>query len=1113
VTLRRLYPLVSLLLGALALGALALTTPGAALRSVEALALGTLIALLWALGAWGAGGVVSLAPAAAWLAYLALGGVDEALWAAVLGALVGSLAWLLPGGAPWSVGRRLLGLLASLGGIALALLAAHAVYRALDGRLPLARLTSGDALPLVASAVALLAAWRVMYALTAWLAPRRATPDAPLAPAWIAAALALPLAPLGSAAYHSLAHGTLALLGAALIAFAAALRWQRRLIEQDRQRAREWAATGAISRLLAPDLTLDALLDAVAQQASDLLGARGVTVALLEADGRTLRFPLHAVEGARELLAPRELADGVLDHVIRQNRPLLLPDRAPRRARALGLTPPPDPARAWIGAPLEVRGRVLGALAVFSADPDRAFTVEDARLLASIAGQAALVLEGARLVGAAPHAVQIATLNNVVGVLSGTLDIQQVLDLVISSALAVGGANAAALYLWPDEDIRRAPELVRQAGLGAPFAAEPPAPVMLDYDLEDLARRRQPLIVADVHADQRARAVRAAAYRAGKRGWAEFLLRRGEKFLGILVFAYDDPRPFAPEEIELLRTFASQAALAISNARLYTQTDEALQRRVEQLSALSDISRELAATLNLPRLFQLVLDRAAEATGSQAAALLLAEGQRAAPVVVAARGFDAEGLDRTPLLSLVGAAYRTGRPIVVPDVRGDPQAAPLSPRTRAQLVVPIARGDEVLGVIALGSERPASYTADDRSFVAQLATQAGIAIDNARLFRRTEIGRDRLQVILDSMLEGVILLGTGGQIALANPRVERLLGLPPARIAGRTVAALLDDPALDVAQRLGFTPDALRALIGALQAGEWEAARQHAPRQTFEVAAPGKTRVLERSAAAARDDSGRGLGMLLVFMDVTEQRALAQAREDLSSMIVHDLRGPLTAINTSLKLLDELAQDSPDPNPLITRTTAASGRAVRKLLNLVDSLLDISKMESGAMTLDREPTPLAPLVTTVLDELRPLADELEVALDAEIPRDLPPLAVDAAKTERILLNLVDNAVKYTPGEGRVWVEAEPDPADAGFARIRVCDTGPGIPDEFKQKLFERFVQVAGQRGRRRGTGLGLAFCRMAVEAHGGRIWVEDNPGGGAVVAFTLPVADLTDLLD
>ncbi|MEL7674251.1 MAG: HAMP domain-containing sensor histidine kinase, partial [Chloroflexota bacterium] len=190
-----------------------------------------------------------------------------------------------------------------------------------------------------------------------------------------------------------------------------------------------------------------------------------------------------------------------------------------------------------------------------------------------------------------------------------------------------------------------------------------------------------------------------------------------------------------------------------------------------------------------------------------------------------------------------------------------------------------------------------------------------------------------------------------------------------------------------------------------------------------------------------------------------------------------------------------------------------SGRAVRKMLGLVDSLLDIAKLENGVMKLEREPVLFPSVCRAVIEEYAPLAEDLAIHLRADLRAGLPALYVDEEKVERVLLNLVDNATKFTPAEGYIIVRAAPLPAGEGaepMVQITVEDNGPGIPDEDKERLFNRFTQLETRQGRRRGTGLGLAFCRLAVEAHGGRIWIEDAPDGGARFVFTLPAVNIPE---
>jgi signal transduction histidine kinase len=224
-------------------------------------------------------------------------------------------------------------------------------------------------------------------------------------------------------------------------------------------------------------------------------------------------------------------------------------------------------------------------------------------------------------------------------------------------------------------------------------------------------------------------------------------------------------------------------------------------------------------------------------------------------------------------------------------------------------------------------------------------------------------------------------------------------------------------------------------------------------------------------------------------------------------MIIHDLRSPLTAVTTSLKLMTEIVPKESDIRPLVETTADASRRAIRKILSRVDSLLDISRMESGFINLDTKPTELATLVDSVCIELSPLAHELIIAIKTEIPEDMPLLAIDADKVERVLLNLLDNALKFAPMGSTVTIRARARSEKDGYSRTDVIDFGPGVPDEYKTRLFDRFVQVEGRSGKRRGSGLGLSFCRLVAEGHGGRIWIEDNPGGGSIFSMTLPLVN------
>jgi signal transduction histidine kinase len=242
-----------------------------------------------------------------------------------------------------------------------------------------------------------------------------------------------------------------------------------------------------------------------------------------------------------------------------------------------------------------------------------------------------------------------------------------------------------------------------------------------------------------------------------------------------------------------------------------------------------------------------------------------------------------------------------------------------------------------------------------------------------------------------------------------------------------------------------------------------------------------------------RDDIDRAYAEL--------RRAEAQ-RDSLTAMLVHDLRTPLTAIIGPIEMLttDLAGQLDEMQAELLTMCSQSAHR----LLGLVNDLLDVSKMESGEMTLDLTATDPAHLVTDRANQLAPLARERGIILSAETGPGLPTLQTDSDLLIRVLVNLVGNALKFTPAGGTVTVSAQADTSHSNVT-FAVRDTGEGIPRESFERIFEKFGQVEGrQAGRKMSTGLGLTFCRMAVEAHGGRIWIESELGKGSTFSFTIP---------
>ncbi len=233
---------------------------------------------------------------------------------------------------------------------------------------------------------------------------------------------------------------------------------------------------------------------------------------------------------------------------------------------------------------------------------------------------------------------------------------------------------------------------------------------------------------------------------------------------------------------------------------------------------------------------------------------------------------------------------------------------------------------------------------------------------------------------------------------------------------------------------------------------------------------------------------------------------LMRLREEVADMIVHDLRSPLGVIANGLELLIEMLPSDAKTEYAVS-VIGAMERSVQRMQRLVNTLLSIARLETGEI-LHLLPLDLYTLVEEIMVEELPLAESRGVTLQAHLPEDLPLVLADRDFLERVLVNLLDNALAHVPEDGQVWVEAHPQ---TDKVQVEIIDTGPGIPPEDRERIFEKFTQVQHPVKTRRGVGLGLAFCRMAVEAHGGRIWIKDGPQGrGSRFIFTIPMAQDDD---
>jgi len=533
--------------------------------------------------------------------------------------------------------------------------------------------------------------------------------------------------------------------------------------------------------------------------------------------------------------------------------------------------------------------------------------------------------------------------------------------------------------------------------------------------------------------------------------------------------------------------------------------------RSQQLGTLNKVLLLLTETLSPDNVLDTVISSASAVSEATAIAVYLFEEDGELKLIRCAGLSDAFANDPPkPLLSVSQEQLSADdSKVIVKNVDRDSRTEHLRDVMKREgksgwIELPLRVLGRGLGLIVVYFDTPQAVSEESVELLRTFANQAAQAIQNADLYvgtyRRATLARDRMQAILDTMTEGLVLVDRQGSIALANPGLD-LIDLDNHKLSGSALTDLLNNAQLNLLEKMGYESEAeISALLDWLKT-------PYEPLQlrvaSYAVIHNNKKWFIRREAIPVHDEDGGVIGMLLVFYNETEQRELEQARENFSRMVVHDLRSPLTAVTSSIMLLTEMIPPESEFNRVVNRTAKASQRAIRKLLNRVDSLLDIARMQSGDMKLDIEAAALAKLVDNACAELYPLASELHVTFKTEVA-DSPMLEVDVDKIERVLLNLVDNALKFSPVGSEIVVRAQYD--GGSYVRIDVVDRGSGIPEIHRQTIFDSFVQIKDQRGLRRGSGLGLTFCKLAIEAHGGQIWIEENSLGGSIFSFTLPTA-------
>lgn len=563
-------------------------------------------------------------------------------------------------------------------------------------------------------------------------------------------------------------------------------------------------------------------------------------------------------------------------------------------------------------------------------------------------------------------------------------------------------------------------------------------------------------------------------------------------------------------------------------------------QRSRELAALHEAALAITAELSLDKVLQKIVDAAQELANARYVALgVLGEDDRLAyfvtagltPAEIAAIG------DRPHGSGLLGVLLRSQRPLRLPNIGAHPESCgfpPHHPPMTSFLGAPLIHRGRTVGSLYLsekvGSEQ---FTAEDEALIEMLAAQAAVAVENARLFglsdealhRKVEelqAERRNLRAIADQMPEGVAIVDASAEnVVLANRAARTLLGAgaPQAgdanggRIALRPVGAG-GEP----------VPPAETAMHRAVVNGETVAVEQMCLTR-----ADGSEFTALANVAPLYDREGHIIGGIVVFQDITALKEIDRLKDELISIISHELRNPLTAIRGRAQLMLRVARRTSGREDDVVGLEAIDAQ-VEKLAEMVRELLDVSQLRLGLMELRRQPTDLVVLARQSVEQFRMTDEHHAFHFEAVVDNLIGHW--DGMRLEQVIFNLLENAQKYSPHGGAIKVQineqsgaalveqhaASSDEAGSSslslalaasaqrWAVAVVSDEGIGIPKAAQRHLFDRFYRAANAKGQAEtGLGLGLYICHEIVAQHGGSIWLESTEGRGTTFYIALPL--------
>jgi two-component system phosphate regulon sensor histidine kinase PhoR len=412
-----------------------------------------------------------------------------------------------------------------------------------------------------------------------------------------------------------------------------------------------------------------------------------------------------------------------------------------------------------------------------------------------------------------------------------------------------------------------------------------------------------------------------------------------------------------------------------------------------------------------------------------------------------------------------------------PVTRADLPGGILGNEPEGAIALPLIARQTLYGMLWVGYRQAHTFTASENVFLSIAAGQTAVAIANAHAFDAARQRREQLAAILTSSVDPILVIDNQEAIVLLNPAAEKVFDVNADDVVGKHVDAVIVD-----AQPL---TDLIKGTTDTAEGIEWQST-------TSQAFAPRVSVIL--------NERNERTGRVLILRDITRYKVLRENQTEFVSTVSHDLRSPLTYMNGYADMLPLVGELNDRQKGFAEKISSG----IAHMTDLVDKILDASRLDpEGHYQLNREPCDIGKIVNDVASAHLQPAEKKGLALTVELTPNLPVLSVDEVMVKRALNNLTDNAIKYTPENGKITIVAG---LEGNNLLLCVRDTGLGISQENQQHLFERFRRVRRREHQGvRGSGLGLYIVKRVAERHGGSAWVESEEGKGSTFIISIPL--------